>query len=192
MALYYSTYSDQQLVQSITCGEEGALRELFDRHWLSLFNKAHSFLGNEDAAKDCVQEVFIWLWLHREEVRIGNVSHYLYQAVRYRAFSALRSRRAAVGFEERVVQLTERILVSDELEYRELKAFLEKLVASLPEDQRLIFRLHREESLTYKEIADRLGISVKTVEKKMTLSLKYLRANAGDALVLLTFICLSK
>lgn len=55
--------------------------------------------------------------------------------------------------------------------------------------QRLIFRLHREESLTYREIAERLQISVKTVEKKMSMSLRYLRAHAGDSIVLLCVIC---
>jgi RNA polymerase sigma-70 factor (family 1) len=185
MASDYKIYADTELVRLMADGEEPAFRELFDRYWSSLFLRANNFLDNEDAAKDCVQEVFIWLWLHRDGLDIGNMDHYLHQATRFQAFKALREQKAAGNFESRLVQFTEKIIVSDELEFKELKAFLENLINALPEDQRLIFRLHREEGLTYKEIAERLNISVKTVEKKMSLSLRYLRAHTGDVVILL-------
>jgi RNA polymerase sigma-70 factor (ECF subfamily) len=188
MASDYSTYADTQLVRLMAEGEEPALRELIDRYWPSLFRRANNFLDDEDAAKDCVQEVFIWLWLHRDGLDIGNMDHYLHQATRFQAFKALREQKAADNFESRLIQFTEKIMASDELEFKELKAFLENLIETLPEDQRLIFRLHREEGLTYKEIAEKLNISVKTVEKKMSLSLRYLRARSGDAFILLYMI----
>jgi RNA polymerase sigma-70 factor (ECF subfamily) len=190
MASDYKTYADTELVRLMAEGEEPALRELFDRYWSSLFRRANNFLDNEDAAKDCVQEVFIWLWLHRDTLDIGNMEHYLHQATRFQAFKALREQKAAGNFESRLIQFTETIMASDVLEFKELKAFLDSLIDSLPEDQRLIFRLHREESLTYKEIAERLNISVKTVEKKMSMSLRYLRAHSGDAFILLYMVSL--
>ena len=182
-----SKYQDAQLLQLLADNREPALKELYDRYWDSLFAKAFNFLHNEDAAKDCVQEVFIWLWGHRQSVRIENVNSYLHQATRFQALKALREEKAATGFEQRLAGLSDHILTSDALEFKELKTYLENLVNSLPEDQRLIFKLHREEALTYNQIAERLGISVKTVEKKMSLALRHLRAHTDDAFIFLVF-----
>jgi RNA polymerase sigma-70 factor (ECF subfamily) len=192
MGADYKTYDDRELISLLAGGAEPALQELFDRYWESLFAKAYHFLDSEAAAKDCVQEVFIWLWQHRGTLAIENVKNYLHQAARFQALKALREQKAAKGFEHRLKQLTSSILQENTLEFKELKNLLESLIASLPEDQQLIFRLHREEALTYRQIADKLNISVKTVEKKMSLSLRYLRRHAnGSPLLVLFFYFIS-
>lgn len=183
-----SKYPDTQLLEWLADDREPALQELYDRYWERLFTKAYNFLHSPDAAKDCVQEVFIWLWTHRSTVQIDNVNHYLHQATRFQALKALREEKAAADFEDRLSRLTDHILASDVLEFKELKAYLENLIDELPEDQRAIFRMHREESLTYNQIADKLGISVKTVEKKMSLALRYLRTHTGDTLIFLAVL----
>lgn len=180
-----SKYQDAQLLQLLADDSEPALKELYERYWESLFTKAFNFLQRPDAAKDCVQEVFIWLWDHRRSVSIANVNSYLHQATRFQALKALREEKAAAGFEDRLARITEHILHSNDLEFKELKTWLEKLVNALPEDQRTIFKLHREEALTYNQIAGRLGISVKTVEKKMSQALRHLRAHTDDTLIFL-------
>lgn len=187
-----SKYEDAHLIQLLADDRQPALKELFDRYWESLFAKAFNFLHNQDAAKDCVQEVFIWLWTHRQSLHIENVNNYLHQAIRFQALSALRREKAAIGFEQRLARITDHILASDALEFKELKMYLENLVNSLPEDQRLIFKLHREEALTYHQIAERLNISVKTVEKKMSLALRYLRTHTGDILRFLAVFSIYK
>jgi RNA polymerase sigma-70 factor (ECF subfamily) len=183
-----SKYLDTELIGLLAADREPALQELYERYWERLFTKAYNFLRSEDAAKDCVQEVFIWLWTHRNSVQIENVNSYLQQATRFQALKALRERRPTGDFEDRLSRLTGHILASDAIEFKELKTYLEGLIESLPEDQRLIFRLHREESLTYSQIAEKLGISVKTVEKKMSLALRHLRAHTGDTLFIMAIL----
>jgi RNA polymerase sigma-70 factor (ECF subfamily) len=184
----FSKYPDTELLGLLADDREPALQELYDRYWERLFNKAYNFLHSEDAAKDCVQEVFIWLWTHRSTVQIENVNNYLHQATRFQALKALREEKAAGNFEDRLSRLTGHILASDAIEFKELKAYLENLIDQLPGDQRMIFRMHREESLTYNQIAEKLGISVKTVEKKMSLALRHLRAHTGDTLIFLAIL----
>lgn len=180
MGSNYKTYNDSELLRLMAAENENALTELYERYWEPLFTKAFNFLGNEDAAKDCVQDVFIWLWQHRQTLDIENPEHYLRQAVRFQALRALREQKAANDFQHRLQKLTENFTKEDPIAYNELKTAIDRLLAGLPEDQQLIFRLHREQSLTYKQIAEELHISVKTVEKKMSLSLRYLRLHAGD------------
>jgi|HubBroStandDraft_4_1064222.scaffolds.fasta_scaffold233384_1 RNA polymerase sigma-70 factor (ECF subfamily) len=182
-----STYEDRELLRLLALGRESALREFYHRYWDSLFTKAFNFLRFEDAAKDWVQEVFVWPWTHRAGLQVENTNSYLHQATRFQALKSLREEKAADDFEKRLSQLTDYILASDTLEFKELKTWLEGLISAIPEDQRNIFRLHREESLTYSQIAEKLGISVKTVEKKMSLSLRCLREHTNEQMLLLLF-----
>ena len=180
----FSTYSDEQLVALIGQDNEPAFRELYDRFSTSLFTKAYNFLRQEDIARDCVQEVFVWLWQHRHTVQIDHVHNYLHQAVRFQAFKSLRERKEIVALDERLHQFTQTILQDDTLQYKELKAMLKSILIALPADQRELFLLNREQGLTYKQIAELKNISVKTVEKKMSLALKALRPNLDKAFLL--------
>ena len=169
---------------------EPAFNELYDRFWESLFTKAYNFLREEEAAKDCVQDVFIWLWQHRHSVRIENVNHYLHQAARLQAIKALKEQKKVISLDDRLTHFTGLILQDDTLGYKELKEILFKIISGLPADQQEIFLLNREQGLTYKEIAEQRNISVKTVEKKMSLALKQLRPGLDKAL-LLFLICVT-
>lgn len=180
--------SDEELVNLMRANQEPAFTELYNRFWESLYTRAYNFLRQEDAAKDCVQEVFIWLWQHRNAVAIERVSPYLHQAVRFQAIKMLNEQNKLVAIDERLSDLTLKILAEDTLQYKELRDLLQKILSGLPGDQQFIFNLHREGGLTYPQIAEKLGISVKTVEKKMTRSLKVFRSGMKDAMA---FVLLS-
>ncbi|MDP4252273.1 MAG: sigma-70 family RNA polymerase sigma factor [Bacteroidota bacterium] len=178
----FADHSDEELVKLLSESSESAFNELYERFWEPLFTKAYNFLREEDAARDAVQDVFIWLWQHRHSVHIDHVCAYLHQAVRFQALKILRERKHIVPLNDRLSDLTLRILEGDGLQYKELKILLHKTLCGLPADQRLIFILHREDGLTYLQIAAKLGISVKTVEKKMSRSLRVIRFGLKDAL----------
>src|SRR5262249_27506976 len=103
---------------------------------VALFQKALNFLQDADAAQDCVQEVFIWLWTHRDGLQIGNVNSYLRQATRFQALKCIRENKAADNFEDRLATITDYFLASDALEFKELRHYIEGLISKLPEDQR--------------------------------------------------------
>ena len=113
----------------------------------------------------------------------------LWIAILLFAFIAIDLGRGGVTWVgSRDLQITFRVLDDDTLQYKELKNHLHNLIATLPEDQRLIFTLHREEGLTYQQIADRLDISIKTVEKKMSLALKHLRLGLKDTFIVMLLV----
>jgi RNA polymerase sigma-70 factor (family 1) len=170
-----TNHSDEQLILLLGQDNEQAFNEIYDRFWNSLFTKAYNFLRNEEAAKDCVQEVFIWLWQHRHTVKIENVNNYLHQAVRFQTFKVLKEQKQLISLDERLTEFTSMILKDESLQYKELKEIMFTILSRLPADQQEIFLLNREQGLTYKEIAEQKNISIKTVEKKMSLALKMLK-----------------
>jgi RNA polymerase sigma-70 factor (family 1) len=182
-----SPYSDEQLVTLLRENNIPAFNEIYNRFWDSLFTKAYNFLRNEEAAKDCVQEVFVWLWQHRHTVQIENVNHYLHQAVRFQALKTLKAQRTTISLDDRLTHFTSIILQDDTLRYKELREIIFRIIAQLPADQQEIFLLNREQGMTYKEIAEQKNISVKTVEKKMSLALKQLRPGLDKAFLLYLF-----
>jgi RNA polymerase sigma-70 factor (family 1) len=191
MSLLPPDTNDAALLASISQRKETALDTLMKRYWEGLFRKCYALLRDEDAAKDCVQEIFISLWRHESPTEIENLDHWLHQAARFRAMAAIRTAKRKALIEDHASKLTTIILYSDGLNsllLKELKEKLEKVIGTFPEQQQQVWRLNREEGMTYKEIAEALGISQKTVEKKMSASLKILRKNfdkeLGEAMVL--------
>jgi RNA polymerase sigma-70 factor (ECF subfamily) len=136
---------------------------------------AENILRSPDVSKDIVQEVFTAVWQNRERLHILYPKAYLQQAIRFQVLKAIRSDRTDSEFYKRLAQVSQDMVVENTLSYKELQRTVEELVQSLPDDCRQAFRLSREQNLTYHQIAERLNISVKTVEKKMSQSLRYLR-----------------
>lgn len=183
--LDYSDHSDHGLLQMLATDDRAAFAELYRRHWKPLFITAANILNDRSTAGDVVQEVFISLWQRRLELKVRSPSAYLQQAVRFQVFKTIRDGRTDTDFQKRLSEVSRDILTEDPLLFKELQHLVEAVIRSLPEDQRTIFRMNRDENLTYKEIADKLGISVKTVEKKMSRSLRHLRSGLYDIAPLL-------
>lgn len=170
-----ASYTDNELIDVLSCSDLEAFDELYNRYWESLYSRAWGFLRDEDAAKDCVQEVFVWLWLNRGALQVSNVNHYLHQAARFQALRIIREKQKQIRLDERLYQLTHDLLQEKDPAGYELKEIICKVIARLPKDQQEIFLMSREEGLTYNQIAAVRNISVKTVEKKMSLALKWIR-----------------
>jgi RNA polymerase sigma-19 factor, ECF subfamily len=149
--------------------------EYRDDHRGSLFSRAPHVLVYENSAKDCFQDVFVSIWTKHEILRIENQHNYLHQAVRFRALRWLEQSRQATSLEAGLTRGMIQIVASDALECKELRTRIERRVSALPPDQQEIFLLHREQDLTYAQIAQEMKIFIKTVEKMMTLSSKSLR-----------------
>lgn len=181
----YSDHSDHGLLRLLATDDRVAFAELYRRYWKPLFITAASILQDRSTAGDIVQEVFISLWQRRLELKVRTPFAYLQQAVRFQVFKAIRAGKTDADFQKRLSEVSRDILTEDPLLFKELQHLLEAVISSLPEDQRTIFRMNRDENLTYKEIADKLGISVKTVEKKMSRSLRHLRSGLYDIAPLL-------
>lgn len=171
----YSTLTDNDLTDLLKSGDSWAFTEIYNRYWDILFKTAYAIIQDEDSAKDIVQNVFISLWQRRSECDIQTLKPYLQQAARFLVLKSIRLSNVDMRFYERVKSITVEILNDDPLIFKEQQQLLHKLLITLPDKCKETFRLSRDEGYTYKQIATHLNVSEKTVEKRMSKSLKHIR-----------------
>jgi RNA polymerase sigma-70 factor (ECF subfamily) len=163
----------------------------FDQiYWLyshKLFSFVFRILKDEAGADDVVQEVFVKIWESRE--KLGDyklLNSYIFTIAYNNSIDLIRKKINNNKYLEHlkisaIINYTPSIV--SQIEFDELNNEVEKLISKLPERQKQVYLLHREEGLTYPEIAERLGISKNTVENHMVKALKYLRHNLDNALL---------
>ena len=180
--------TENELVALLKEKDEGALKEVYNRYWYRLFRHAFHLLSDEDAARDVVQELFISLWEKINDKEIYNLRHYLFQSLKYRAFMQLRHKYTSQKHLDRISRLSQRKEYSTEqsVNFSQASDLLNQGMQQLPERCREVFYLSRYEHLSNREIAEKLKISVKTVENQMTKALRLLRVHMTDLLLVIT------
>ncbi|NMN35364.1 RNA polymerase sigma-70 factor (ECF subfamily) [Pedobacter sp. SG918] len=168
-------FSDAELTELLREGDRGAFTVIYNNYWKLLFQTAYRILNNTIAAEDIVQDIFVSLWNRKNEAVILNLKAYLQQATRFAVYEAIRQRKHDSNFYNRLALITADIITDNPLLFKEQQELLSEIINALPEDCKESFRLSREEGMTYKQIAAVLGISEKTVEKRITKSLKHIR-----------------
>jgi RNA polymerase sigma-70 factor (ECF subfamily) len=186
----YSLQDDLGLLTLLKQGDVAAFTELYNRYREPLYFSARNVLRQPDVAKDIVQEVFTTLWQNKANLEIRHPKAWLHQAVRFQVLKAIRSDRTDADFYQRLSRVSNDIIVENPLLFKELRQIIDGLIEILPEDCRRAFSLSREQDLTYPQIAEELNISVKTVEKKMSRSLRSLRIGLKKATISLLFFFL--
>jgi len=165
-----------------------------DSNFAALFNELYpalcryclNLVGEKEIAEDIVLEKFIYIWENRN--RLGNsvsLKSYLYTAVKHRSFDYLKIKfgRASGIRPEDISEITINDNIPDPaeiLENKELGEILDKALAHLPEKCRIIFTMKKIGGFTNKEVANKLNISVKTVENQTTIALKRLIKSISD------------
>lgn len=174
----YSKYTDQELLALLKGGDRAAFNEVHDRYFEDLFRSAFNVLRDRDACMDIIQEVLTWFWEHKGQHQMISIKGYLLMATKYQTANYIRSSKVRENF--RLKQVEEQYSFNEEsLELQELKLIIESFTAHLPERCRAVFKLSREEHLTNKEIAEKLGISEKTVSVQILRALNKLRGELG-------------
>ena len=159
----------------------------YKQYYSSLVGFAFQYVEDSSTSEDLVQEMFSKLWKKPEEFDIRtNVKSYLFGAVRNACLNHLRHEKVIRAHAEASTrEVSDQV---DFLEMDELQDLIQKVLDQLPEKRREIFELSRYEGMKYQEIADELGISVKTVETQMSRTLKALREAVGSYLIWLIVI----
>ena len=158
---------------------------LFKSDFRDLCYLAIQYVKDYDTAKDIVQEVFVTIWKKKEEIDLSKQVHsYLRSSVRNKCLNYLRDHKkfsdSLIETEDRYIQSDTRI--PDKLVENELRRKIDASIGELPGRYREIFLLSRHENLKYLEIAERLNISVKTVEAQMSKALQHLRSKLEEFL----------
>lgn len=184
---------DQALYVRLKEGDEHAFKALFHKYYASMCQFAYQILKDSDLAEETVQELFVRVWEKRAVLNIEtSVSHYLFRSVRNHCLNQLQHQKVRQQYASRMMENAEQQIDWQPFYLEvDLMERIERSIASMPPKRQEIFRLSREQGLKYKEIADMLNISVKTVEAQMGLALKHLRDELKDfnhSLISLFFI----
>lgn len=132
------------------------------------------YCGDTQAAQDIVQQIFTNLWERGVNFEtIDSVEAYLMRSVRNKVITDQSKRKVTTDLSEETSQTN--FGVVEQLEARETKQRLDSLISRLPEKRQIIFKMSRFDQMTYKQIAESLDISIKTVENQMIAALKFLR-----------------
>jgi RNA polymerase sigma-70 factor (ECF subfamily) len=168
-------YAD--LCRRIRAGQEAALSELFEQASPALLRYARGLTGREDFAQDAVQHAFIQVWKERGTLRPDrSLKALLYTTVRHRALKQMRNKntRSELATENLGGSAT-RPSPAETTDAGMLGTRIHDWIGELPERRREAFRLSRFDQLSYREIAEVMDVSVRTVESHVRHALQHLR-----------------
>lgn len=180
-----SKLEESDLMLRISQGDRIAFAVVFTRYYNDLVSFAASFTRQREISEEIVQEVFLRLWENASNSEIPvSLRSYLLKSVQNRCLDWLRHMK--VRSQYAVLVQHDPILAENDCEkyflYSELHEALEQAMRSMPEEVAEAFRQNRFDGLTYKEIAEKLGLSVRTVEVRISKALQWLRQQLADYL----------
>ena len=184
-------FQDEQIALRLSKRDEAAFEQVFKTHYKNLHAYAFTMLKDEDEAEEMVQQVFFKLWEQSEHLSFsGSVAAYLYRAVHNESLNFLKHQKVKANHQLHVAysMKNKSEQVQGKLITRELEKKFREALNELPEQCRTVFQLSRFENMKYKEIAGKLDISIKTVEKHMGKAFKLLRTKLVDFLPLLLIL----
>jgi len=174
---------DEDLMMEIKAGNMLAFDLLYKKYCGRIYKFGYSLLKSKEEAENLLQEVFLSLWEHRFNVENNaSVKSFLFTVTYNSAISFLRKKAKDNEFFKYLKSLQEPsdVPVDVALNYRELETRLEEIINGLPQRQKEIYLMHKVEGLKYAEIAERLSLSVNTIENHMARALRTIRDKLGS------------
>ena len=167
------------ILNLIRQGDELAFKSLFDRYFVPLCRFMNIYLQDKKEGEDLALDLFTYLWENRETIQIQiSLKAYLFQSARNRCFNALRDKKTYTSLDE--LELHPEDSLQSTLELEELTELINEAILSLPYKCRYVFIRSRKENKSNKEIAEEMGVSIKTVEGQITKALKRIKSYLGD------------
>lgn len=168
------------ILRLIKEGDRLAFRHLFETWFTPLCRFMHLYISEKTVVEELALDLFMHIWENRKTLQIQvSLKSYLFQAARNRCLNELRKQKNTVSLDEISGEIIDAGVYS--LEETELHNLIQEAVLALPDKCREVFDLSRNESLSNREIADRMNISVKTVEAQITKALKRIKNFLGEA-----------
>lgn len=193
--------TENNVLGQIKQGDMDAFEQLYFDLQPRLYSFSRKFINDAEQAKDIVQDIFMEFWERRETIEVKtSVNSYLFRMVHNKCLNLIRTQK----LQDRYTSYTEIKLKEAELHFyeddqigyksiffNEMEQIFNKSIHELPDSQREIFILSRQEGLSNKEIAEKLDISVRTVENHIYRSLKSLKESLRDFCLLVPFILIN-
>jgi len=156
--------------------ELAKFRSIFDLYYETIRSFAYYKTGDVDLADDIVQEVFLKLWSNLKDVKEETVKALLYTIASNTIKNHFKHQKVVFNFQKQDQNNNTEDEADSDLRQEELNRKLQDTLAEIPEKAREVFLMNRIEGLTYIDIAERLGLSVKAIEKRMSEALSILRS----------------
>lgn len=191
----YSSVGDKVLFSFVRQGKVEAFRVLYERYWEGMYRQAMAMTSCSDAAKDIVQEVFVELWDKRANLDIQlSVKAYLNRMTRNKILNVYTHQKV---HEKYMLSLVDYFKAGENktdylLRENLVRDRISQEIAALPSKMRQIFEMSRNGNMSYKEIAEELQISDKTVKKQVSNALKILKTKLDIVYFLVLFLLLSR
>ncbi|MDP4679792.1 MAG: RNA polymerase sigma-70 factor [Cyclobacteriaceae bacterium] len=158
--------------------DKNAFEIVFNQYYKTLCGYANKYLDDTDVAEEIVQEVFVKFWEKCESIAPdSSIKSYLYRSVHNTCLNHIKHLKVRDNYRQYVMvkMETESYNFFDDVEDTNLEKKIYDAIDELPPQCQKIFKLSRFEGLKYQEIADHLGLSIKTIEVQMGKALKVLR-----------------
>jgi len=171
-------YTNEELIHQLAEGNEEAFKQFYNQHWNRIYSLALAYLKSATQAQDIVQEVFLKVWARRAQLRkVEKPEAFVYIMGRNEVINALKKKISLATIDEQANDYLpdDYLLPHQVIDLRDLQQKINHAIDALPAQQKLIFKLSREEGLNHQQIADRLGIERTTVKNHIVRALNTLR-----------------
>lgn len=184
------TYTDEEYINGLKKGNNAIFKALFNHYYRLLVAVSFKTLQEVELAESVVQDVFVNLWNNREKSNISNLKAYLVISVKNRSLNEIAKQKSFLKYKKEM----EASDIDNFTENQPDTDLLEKImmvIDSLPDQQKKVFKMNRLDGLKYSEIAENLGLSIKTVEAHMSKALSFTREKLMSYRELVTLIILT-
>jgi len=167
------------LQSQVAVGDTRAFRQIFDALFSNLTKFSFSFVHSKEAATEIVDELFVQLWIKRTDImKINDLRVYLYTATKNASLNYISKKAKQIEvepYENLIVQMTDLVSPEQIMITKEMLQKIKEAVDSLPPRCKLIFKFVREDGLSYSEVAEILGLSIKTIDAQMVIAVSRIR-----------------
>lgn len=174
------------LIGKMKTGDRESFNQIFRHYYTPLLRFCIRFVGDTDTAAEIVQDLFVKLWAGREKLNLTTgFQPYMMRSVRNAAITYINKERSHAETNEQIYSSasdSDDNDPSETLQSNNLEASYQKVLASMPEKRREVFLASRFDGLKYAEIAEKMGLSQKTVEAHMSAAIKQLREGLKEYL----------
>ena len=168
------------LQSQVAVGDTRAFRQIFDALFSNLTKFSFSFVHSKEAATEIVDELFVQLWVKRADImKINDLRVYLYTATKNASLNYISKKAKQIEtepYENLQVQMTDLVSPEQIMITKEMLQKIKEVIDSLPPRCKLIFKFVREDGLSYSEVAEILGLSIKTIDSQMVIAVSRIRA----------------
>ena len=192
LSLSFMSINEKIIWQQIQQKNLKAFERYYKNNYKAFFLAAYNYLKTAEVAQEIVNDVFLKIWDDAEKIIIeSSLKSYIYRAIINRSINTLNKLKREFQNQKDFLHLPQESYELRQMETNELKVQLYQAIDALPEQCKKVFLMSRMQGLKQQEIADQLGISIKTVKNHITHALKQLRRAAGYSATVFFIVAVS-